>query len=1257
MKRLLAFVAIILTFSHIYAHSERDTLGYGVAVSFTENLGQWDARVRYTAQLHDAALFLEDDGMTVLLRTRSVHPPSPHPSRGQGSPRTMAHAYRMHFAGSAGATPEGESRLEGYSNYYLGNDPSRWRSGVASYSVARYRDLWPGIDMELYSASSALKYNIIVHPGSNPAQVAIEYEGTDGVELTAKGHLRIRTSVRDVIEMKPYVYQSHPTKEVKSRWQVSKTKEGRYRATIEVGDYDRSRDLVIDPVLIFSTYTGSTADNWGTTAAYDSHRNAYTAGLVFDLGYPVTLGALDTSFNGSCDVGIFKFDSTGTSRLFATYLGGSQADMPHSLFVNTFDELLVFGTTGSEDFPTTPRAYQTTHAGGTTLNYENASSIPFPNGSDIFVSRLAADGSQLQASTYVGGSGNDGLNYRQRYNNSYSIIMQGNDSLYYNYGDGARGEIITDQLNNVYIGSTTFSYDFPTTAGSVRPNWGGDQDGVVFKLDHNLRNMLWSTYLGGIGDDAVYSIDVDSAYNLLVCGGTSSYNFPTTDSTLQPTFGGGPADGFVSKISYDGRRLMASTYLGARFYDQLYFVRTGRRDEVFVFGQTKASGATMIYNAGYSVYGSGMLLARLSPDLREKRWSTVFGTTGRVNLSPTAFAADICNRVYAAGWGRDFVGYNNVQWYTAGTHGMETTADAYQDSTDGQDFYIISLDADASTLEYASFFGELHQGSSSHGGGDHVDGGTSRFDRMGTLYQSVCASCGGTNAFPITAGAWSDTNRSSNCNNALFRFSVTDNFPVADFPAPAAGCAPYTVQFTNTGRGTSYLWDFGDGTTSTDVNPTHTYTTGGIYTISLVAYLPGGCSSSDTMRHTVQVLADGGQRQAGSIACNGSMVQIGPEPQLGATYLWLQGEVSDHTVANPWVTDSGIYILRIHAPGCTETDTFVVDNINLIGMWQQAAISCHDSADGQAMFILGHGIELDSLAYSIAPARPSHIDFGARPAIVFDSLAAGTYHVTVTGYGCLYEQDITVDNPERPYYEKEVSPALCDDSCTGWIHIRYNLSAIPEIPPMDTLITNLCEGTYATHLVSLGCPIDDTTSILRNHSLDNLRVWADSYDIYLGESVRLHAEADEGVTYLWSPASDIDQPTAASPLATPTDTTACYTVVATAPDGCTRSDSLCIHCNEVVCGAPLFTIPNAFTPNGDGQNDRLCFNPQDIVEFHIAIFNRWGERVYESDDITQCWDGTYRGNPCLPGVYTYTCHIGCPAGKSNDFKGDVTLIR
>ena len=1252
-KKITIIALLMLVALQALGRNERDTLGIGTQVVFVRNDGQWDSRVRYEAQLHDAALFLEDDGLTVALRT-----PQRHPAPGTGR-RTPMHAYKMLFAG-ASATPAGEAQQPGYSNYFLGSNPARWRSRVPSYAVARYSNLYPGIDLELYTASNALKYNFIVHPGADPSTIAIEYLGTDGVSIVGDGNLRIRTTVRDIVELKPYVYQEEKgdgrvEREVKSRWRLSKT-DGGYRATVEIGDYDRTRDLVIDPVvqLRFSTYTGSLADNWGTTGTYDSHKNTYTAGLVFDIGYPTSLGAYDTTFNstaGIADIGIFKFDSTGSQRLYATYLGGAQADMPHSLYVNNFDELLILGTTGSNDFPTTADAYRRGLAGGTGINYENAQTIAFPNGSDIFVARLSPDGTTLQASTLIGGNDNDGLNYKRHYNRSSQVIMQGNDTLYHNYGDGARGEIISDIFGNTYVSSTTMSANFPTTAGAAQRNYVYKQDAVVFKLDYALHTLLWSTYLGGSGDDAAYSIDLDDDRNPVVCGGTASSDFPVTAGTHQTTYGGGTADGFVAKLSTDDGSLIASTFTGSAAYDQAYFVRVGNDGETFIFGQTKAQGSAMIHNAGYSVPSSGMLLQRLSPALDTLRWSTVFGTPGRINLSPTAFAADICNRVYAAGWGRDFVVYNGVQWYTMGTTGMQTTPDAYADSTDGQDFYIIAIDADANQLDYATFFGELHRTDGySLNGADHVDGGTSRFDRLATLYQSVCASCGGTQNFPTTAGAWSDTNRSSNCNNAIFRFNVRDDFPVAEFLAPQAGCAPYTVSLRHTGRGTSFLWDFGDGTTSTDPNPTHTYTAAGTYTITLTAYMAGGCSNADVQSRQLLVIEPSeGFTHPVIIACNGAAVPIGVTPQPGATYTWLGGNIETPNIANPSVSQAGTYILRTQAQGCSQTDTFKVTVQHVIVADSLIGNSCRDSADGRLILTVEAGISPAALTYHSSPTLPTHT---TDTTIVFDSLAPGVeYTVTVIGPNCEYTHRYTLANKPRPNIERQESQPLCHDTCAGWYRITLD--------GHDTLFSGLCEGTYYDTLIDAdGCPVAITTHIRRNHALDSLRAWADDSLLWDGESTMLHAtvSSSEAVGYLWSPAATLESPDAADALATPTDSVTVYTVTATS-GGCSRTAKVTVRCTPVVCGAPLFTIPNAFTPNGDGTNDAVCFNNEQIAEFTIAIFNRWGEAVYRSDDPTGCWDGTYRGTPCPAGVYTYTCHITCFGNHTNDMKGNITLIR
>ena len=186
----------------------------------------------------------------------------------------------------------------------------------------------------------------------------------------------------------------------------------------------------------------------------------------------------------------------------------------------------------------------------------------------------------------------------------------------------------------------------------------------------------------------------------------------------------------------------------------------------------------------------------------------------------------------------------------------------------------------------------------------------------------------------------------------------------------------------------------------------------------------------------------------------------------------------------------------------------------------------------------------------------------------------------------------------------------------------------------------------------------DTTVIRRSHQLDGFHAWADRSSIYIGQTVTLYSTEIEGATYRWSPATDLETPTAASTQATPMDTLVCYTVEVTGSDGCKASDTVCLRSTMLVCGERDYHIPNAFTPNNDGINDEVDFGSPILSEIHVAIFNRWGQCVYESDDPTNCrWNGIYKDNACLPGVYTYTCRIRCHNGVENDFKGDITLIR
>ena len=1269
IKATLIVGIMLLTFS-VRARVPPDSIRVGAQVLFEENLGQWDARVCYKALMANAVLFAERDAFTFVVShatdkdDKKPHLPHHH--------QTLSyHAYRMTFDGCRTIEPHAVNPIEAYSNYYTNRSPSRWRSHVKSYEQMSYEELYNGIDLIVYAAEGGMKYNFYLKPHADVSQIAIRYAGTDGLRVARDGSLHIKTSVAEIVERMPVVYQpsSEGQRPIAARYKLDGA-----TVSIELGDYEPSLPVVIDPELIFSTFTGSTADNWGTTAAYDSHKNTYTAGLVFDVGYPSTLGALQPDFVANADVGIFKFDTSGSRRLYATYLGGSQADMPHSMYVNDFDELVIFGTTGSADFPVTPNAFDTSFGGGTSLYYE-FNGIPYPNGSDIFVSRFSEDGSRLGASTYVGGSDNDGLNFRHNYNlRAYrAVLMHGNDSLYYNYGDGARGELITDKQNNVYVGSTTFSSDFPTSAHCIQGTLHGGQEGVIFKLDYNLRQMLWSTFIGGTADDAVYSIDVDSSYNLIACGGTCSADFPTTPDAYNSTYNGGSTDGFICKVTRSGDRLLASTLFGSDAYDQCYFVRRGSNDDIFIFGQTKAAGSTLIHNANYNVPNSGQFLARLAPNLDSLVWSTVFGTgNGKPNISPTAFVADQCNRVYAVGWGRDFVGYyadttsqmrsNIVQWRTGGTTGMEVTPDAFQSETDGQDFYIMSLSTDASTLDYATFFGEVNPNPDGYSGtgSDHVDGGTSRFDRLGGLYQSVCGGCGGSSSFPTTANAWSRINNSQNCNNAVFRFRIHNDYPIAEFSNVPVGCAPYTVTFNNTGRGTSFEWSFGDGTTSNDINPRHTFARSGEYTVRLVAQQDYGCAEYDTIERTIRVIDNTVLTFPTLRSCEpGATLQIGPEPQSGCIYNWVQGSVSDRTIANPTVTKGGTYVLQIRqehgGEGCMESDTFHVVYYSLIDDLKVSQPPCgYDSIGTATVFI------------SPQAPRPIRIfwDGVETNTTTYDNIvnAQGLHTLRVENEACSTERTFEVYTP-MPRLTKSGRTTLCT-GCDGEINLQmidttgHTYSYLWSNGDTTRHLTNVCEGTYIVEVTgSDNCIYHDTTILQRSDVLHNITLHADDSTVFESYTTTLHATEIAGCSYLWQPDNHLATPTKPSTPAQLYQPTWYYLTI-TDTAGCQYHDSLFVNCIAVECGAESMSIPNAFTPNDDGQNDRLCLRYQEpISKFHIAIFTRWGELVYEGDDVTACWDGRYQGTPCMPAVYYYTCQYTCAEGKNGYRKGDITLIR
>lgn len=891
------------------------------AHEFIQNKGQWHPNIQYKVNLPEGYLYLEKNQLKFHLVDLSFIT-AIHTGTFEGNPENIPIQHHVYTTTFLNANPNPimvqEDVLEKYHNYYLGNDQKKWASRTPVSHAVRYKSLYPGVDLLVYNQEGNLKYDFVCKNARAAQQIRIRYDGQDEVKIKDK-QLLVKTQLGDVFEAEPYVYQNINEKKipVKSRYRLNSQV---LSFDLEVEDPYQNEPIVIDPVLIFSTYSGSTTTNFGFTATYDSEGFLYSGSIAFGSGYPTTTGAFKTVFQGGsglvstiptgCDVAITKYDTSGTKTIYSTYLGGSGDEMPHSMVVNSRDELYVYGTTGSQNFPVSNNAYQKALKNPTTTNRMILPlAVGFNDGSDLFVCAFTPDGTNLSASTYIGGGNNDGINNPGNYG-------AGNpQTLKYNYADEARGEIDIDNDDNVYVASCTRSNDFPIHGTPFFPNYrGGLQDGIIIKLSPTLNRVIWSSYLGGIFTDAIYSLAIDKKNDITVVGGTnSSAGFPSGALPGYTTFQGGRCDGFVTHIKGDGSSILNSTYFGSNEYDQVYFVERDKQQNVYLFGQTEDTSRKLIHNALYNTPTAGQFVSKLTPSLDSIIWSTKFGTASAAaratpNISPSAFLVDLCNSVYLSGWGGNTnraSGGNNVTTVT----GMDTTAGAFQTNTDGSDFYLMVLADDASRITYGSFFG----GPSAD---EHVDGGTSRFDRKGKIYQSVCAGCprstAGTSDFPThpNPGAVSNLNGARNwgtrggCNNAVFKIDFLLPSVVADFQIPRQYCINDSIEIKNTSleQGAStYRWYFGNGDSSNLESPKPVFVSTGTFEVMLVIEDSNSCNLSDTISKKINLLSPSSLVLPNDSICLGDTVQLGIPNDPSYGYTWLPGGdiVDDSTAMRP----------------------------------------------------------------------------------------------------------------------------------------------------------------------------------------------------------------------------------------------------------------------------------------------------------------------------------------------------------------------
>ncbi len=909
MKKQLLFMLIVSS----YFFGVQNTFSQ---LRFTENKGQWDEKVQYRANIQAGYLHLYRTSFIYTYydakKLGNLHLSGTQNRTHHGKTnlntsvpiREMiaAHGVQVRLVGTQeNSILIPEQKHDQIYNYFLGKNSKGSR--VKTFGKVTYQNIYSQTDLIFYDQDNHLKYEFVLAPKAKTKKIAMQYIGADTIFLK-NGNLHVRTSLNEVIEQKPYSYQLIKGKKIEVPC-AFKLERNIVRFVFAKG-YNKKYPLVIDPVLVFATYSGSAADNWGNTATFDIQGNLYSGGSVFGINFPVSVGAYQVNFSGQIDVGILKFDSLGTDLIYATYLGGERSDVPISLIVNNSGSLIILGVTSSENFPTGPLSYNATFSGGDPIT--PLGSMPFNNGTDIFVASLDSSGEQLLNATYIGGSANDGINGEAPNAN--------NGILNRNYGDEYRADVIVDNDDNVYVVSNTRSFDFPVTiTGTLQ----GVQDGVLFKLNKELSTLEWSRYLGGSANDAIYSVKLDTSGNIIIAGGTNSLDFPTTSGVLHENILGN-VDGFVSVLSNAGDTVIASTYLGTNNYDQVYFIDVDRDRNIACYGQT--SGSYPITSGVYSNPNSGQFIHKLNSELSNTIFSTVVGSRrGTPDICPTAFLLNSCSHIYVAGWGSDI---GEPGHFLGSTNSMPVL-DADQSTTDGNDFYMAVLSSDASELLYATYLGGIS------GPGEHVDGGTCRFDKNGIVYHAVCA-CRDLSSFPTTPGAWSNVNRSSNCNNAAFKFDLATLKAQFQVVEDEAICAPKTVNFNNLSiGGTSFLWRFGDGTTSTEANDvSHTYTQPGTYDVTLRIEDEATCRVLDVFVATIEVSPQNfGVGQRVHTICYNDSVQLSAFGGDFGSYTWTPATgLNSDTIANPIASPdiTTTYNVRIvNEHGCMVDSQFVVN--------------------------------------------------------------------------------------------------------------------------------------------------------------------------------------------------------------------------------------------------------------------------------------------------------------------------------------------
>lgn len=693
---LATFAAIALVYSlglpvQPIAKAETKTTQKRSSSYFEENRGQQDARVKYFTRNSSTDMFLTATEAVYVVRSAEAADPKRAVDREEkvaNPDRGKAVAVYMRLAGANQAAAfTASEQLEHRTNYFRGKDRSGWHTNIPNYSSVTVEQIYDGINMVWHGKEGgAIQYDFVVEPYADPNAIAWEIEGADDVRIDDDGSLLIETAAGTIRQSRPFTFQDHEGEriEVPSGFVLEESSKAATKFTVRfaLGEFDRSKALTIDPTmgtneLSYSTFLGGAQDDEPQAIAVDSAGRAIVVGSTFSALFPTTPGSINPSLAGELDVIVSKLSPDGSSLELSTLLGGADPnggenfERAKTVAIGQDGSIYIGGTTGSEDFPTTPGAFDQTI---------NAAQSPF-------VAKLNASGSELTYSTFIGGSsefdsiddlevdsaGNAFITGRvssenypttpgayDRSRNSFEDIFvtkihpSGGSLVYSTYLGGTDSDFGTgievDQAGNAYVGGYTESDDYPTTSGAYDRSHNGLWDAIVTKVNPSGSGLVYSTYIGASGTDFNRTLAIDSSGNAYFSGSTTSPGYPTTAGAYDQIYNGNDAeDAIVTKLNASGTALVFSTFLGGTSFDDGDIIAVGADGTVFLYGDTSSSLFPTTFGAFDSTINgdADTFLSIFSPSGSDLTYSTYFG--GTTSEIPWGMAIDDVGNVYLTG--------------------------------------------------------------------------------------------------------------------------------------------------------------------------------------------------------------------------------------------------------------------------------------------------------------------------------------------------------------------------------------------------------------------------------------------------------------------------------------------------------------------------------------------------------------------------------------------------------------------------------